>query len=174
MERIRHFIGDFLGEPWKRRFYGGLFFSAGLLAFIFLFKPGSMEGDMGVKILICPFRNLTGLPCPGCGMTRSVHLMAHGELARALSIHAFSPLFFLGVFLEIINSLTAIIRRGKPIFLWGELLNRKVVKIFIYVIVVAAVLYNFYRIWNIIHVSPTFIDAVHDSIIYRIISFFSS
>ena len=28
---------------------------------------------------LCLFRRVTGLRCPGCGMTRSVSLMAHGH-----------------------------------------------------------------------------------------------
>ncbi|WP_370289303.1 DUF2752 domain-containing protein [Nocardioides sp.] len=43
--------------------------------------------------VICPFRRLTGLPCPGCGLTRSwVHLM-HGDLPAAFAVHWFGPLF---------------------------------------------------------------------------------
>lgn len=43
--------------------------------------------------VICPFRRLTGLPCPGCGLTRSwVHLM-HGDAPAAFAVHWFGPLF---------------------------------------------------------------------------------
>jgi hypothetical protein len=35
----------------------------------------------------CLFRRLTGLPCPTCGMTRSVVLSLHGHLAAALRVN---------------------------------------------------------------------------------------
>lgn len=36
---------------------------------------------------ICPFRNMTGLPCPFCGMTRSVVCAMHGDIAGSLKYH---------------------------------------------------------------------------------------
>jgi hypothetical protein len=37
----------------------------------------------------CPFRTVTGLPCPTCGMTHAFVLLAHGDVLGAL---AWSPL----------------------------------------------------------------------------------
>ncbi len=39
----------------------------------------------------CMSRNLLGVSCPGCGMTRSVTSAAHGEFAASLRLHAFGP-----------------------------------------------------------------------------------
>ncbi len=33
---------------------------------------------------VCLFRNLFGFECPGCGMTRAIACILHGEFARAL------------------------------------------------------------------------------------------
>lgn len=35
----------------------------------------------------CLFRALTGLYCPGCGMTRMLHALVHGDLSRAASMN---------------------------------------------------------------------------------------
>jgi hypothetical protein len=42
-----------------------------------LFEPAA-DGIAGLA-WPCPFRALTGLPCPACGATRSVVLFAHGD-----------------------------------------------------------------------------------------------
>lgn len=38
---------------------------------------------------ICGFANLTGLPCPGCGMTRGLSALLHGDVVQAIR---FNPL----------------------------------------------------------------------------------
>ena len=40
----------------------------------------------------CPFHQLTGLYCPGCGALRTVHSLLNGHLAQAL---AFNPMVVL-------------------------------------------------------------------------------
>src|SRR6202012_4514090 len=39
----------------------------------------------------CAFRAETGLPCPTCGLTRSVVMSLHGEFARAWSMAPAGP-----------------------------------------------------------------------------------
>lgn len=36
----------------------------------------------------CLFRTFTGLFCPGCGITRMAHALAHGDLVRAIEMNA--------------------------------------------------------------------------------------
>ena len=39
----------------------------------------------------CVFRNATGLPCAGCGMTRGLTAMGHGRFREAWLFHPLSP-----------------------------------------------------------------------------------
>ncbi len=36
---------------------------------------------------LCPFRRITGMPCPTCGMTRGVLALGRGDLLGALSFN---------------------------------------------------------------------------------------
>ena len=41
----------------------------------------------GNPFLPCLFRMATGLYCPGCGLTRMLHALVHGDIARAASMN---------------------------------------------------------------------------------------
>lgn len=40
---------------------------------------------------ICPFKAVTGLDCPGCGLTRGVAALLRGDVVRALDHNVFLP-----------------------------------------------------------------------------------
>lgn len=45
----------------------------------------------------CAFHDLTGLDCPGCGTTRALHQLLHGNVGAALRLNAMLfPLMFVG------------------------------------------------------------------------------
>ncbi|KQS46347.1 hypothetical protein ASG38_11085 [Flavobacterium sp. Leaf359] len=43
---------------------------------------------------LCPFKMLTGFPCPGCGITKSLVYLYEGDLQKSLSYHLFGPFAF--------------------------------------------------------------------------------
>lgn len=66
--------------------------------YLFIFEPGRTG-----FFPLCPFRQLTGLQCPGCGTTRALHELVHGHFAAAFELNPLlliaSP-FLLGAFLR--------------------------------------------------------------------------
>lgn len=46
--------------------------------------------------LRCPLLTLTGIPCPGCGLTRSFVAIAQGNWSEAISYHGLGPVLFVG------------------------------------------------------------------------------
>lgn len=48
---------------------------------------------MGWRLWPCVFAEVTGLPCPGCGMTRATAAMLKGDWTAALRFHPFVPFF---------------------------------------------------------------------------------
>jgi len=43
---------------------------------------------------LCLFHRITGLECPGCGMTRAFHAITHGQMLEAIGYNLLSvPLF---------------------------------------------------------------------------------
>lgn len=61
--------------------------------------PTSVVGEGPV---LCPFRLATGLPCPGCGLTRSWVAAAHGDLSTAFADNVFGPVSLVAVALAVV------------------------------------------------------------------------
>ena len=53
----------------------------------------------GWRLWNCTFADVTGIPCPGCGLTRAGSALLRGDWQSALQFHPFSPMFvILGLF----------------------------------------------------------------------------
>jgi hypothetical protein len=52
---------------------------------------GHIETDQS----ICPFKMITGFPCPGCGITKSLVFLYEGDFVKSIYYHLFGPLIFL-------------------------------------------------------------------------------
>ena len=61
----------------------------------------------------CPSQTIFGVDCPGCGLTRSFVLMAHGDWHRALSKHRVGWLLGLAVVWQIPYRLAALLGRNR-------------------------------------------------------------
>ncbi len=57
--------------------------------YLYIFEPGKSGFFPG-----CPFRALTGFTCPGCGSTRGLHCLLHGDAVAAFE---FNPLLILSL-----------------------------------------------------------------------------
>jgi hypothetical protein len=66
----------------KGRLYGFVL-AACLFGFVYLYFSTNGSGTL------CPFRNITGIPCPSCGTTRAIRLILNGEFLSALRMNPF-------------------------------------------------------------------------------------
>ncbi|MEY2401149.1 MAG: hypothetical protein QOJ08_1260 [Ilumatobacteraceae bacterium] len=57
-------------------------------AFLATHEPGVA----GARYPGCVFHEMTGLWCPGCGLTRGTFQLLHGHVASALAYNMFTPL----------------------------------------------------------------------------------
>ena len=111
-----------LDEIVNRRLTVGLIWLMTVAAsvYIFIFEPGKTG-----FFLDCPFRVMTGFNCPGCGTTRGLHRLLHGDIVGAFQ---FNPIMFLLLpilLFVLIRHTIAVIRRMpvrgnrvSPGFIW--------------------------------------------------------
>lgn len=68
-------------------------------------KPGTDKVTMGgIELpMLCSMRRNTGIPCPGCGLTRSFVAAASGDIQGSRDWHAMGPVIFLYVLLQILR-----------------------------------------------------------------------
>jgi hypothetical protein len=73
-----------------RKIYGiiGAFITLMVPFFLILFhQDNHLETDQS----LCPLKMLTGFPCPGCGITKSLVYFYEGDLQKSLYYHILGP-----------------------------------------------------------------------------------
>ena len=96
--------------------FAGIFLTAiglGTAAVVFFFDPAT-----NAFYPVCQFHRLTGLNCPGCGMTRALYALLHGNFSAALQDNA----------LFVLTLGTLALRGGW--FLWNNFYRRSTGEIF--------------------------------------------
>lgn len=106
----------------KRKIYGiaGAFITLAI-PFVLLLQNGShhLETDQS----FCPFKMLTGFPCPGCGITKSLVYFYEGNLYKSVSYHILGPFVIAFAVLTIVVLTTELITEKEYFHKW--LYNRK-------------------------------------------------
>lgn len=78
-------------------------------AYLFFFEPGKSGFFPG-----CPFRFLTGFTCPGCGTTRALHQILHGDFHTAFALNPLLLLAIPFVLFALIRYTVIVLRGGVP------------------------------------------------------------
>lgn len=96
-----------------------------------LADTGSRQLELGGISLphVCMFRSLTKLPCPGCGLSRSIVAAMHGDVGVSLAYHRLGLLTLAYIFLQFIYRLGLIVVPAwrARFFPYGKFLDRGII-----------------------------------------------
>lgn len=116
---------------------------------------GTLESEQS----LCPFKMLTGFPCPGCGITKSLVYLYEGDLLKSINFHLFGPIvMILAVYFLIKLSLELYYK--KPFL--DKTFNKKE---WTYFFVTLLVVYHFIRI--IVFIQNNSWDSILKESIWR-------
>ncbi len=90
----------------------GLFVALAVGSWIFPHSP--LDG-----IIWCPFRRVTGVDCPGCGITRACTAFVRGNFLESLKYHWFGSVLMLGLGVAAGQNFVQIVR-GRRVNWWGS------------------------------------------------------
>ncbi len=101
-----------LGRPAPR--VRGLALRFALLSLVPVGVWAAARYDLLPHVPLCAFLLLTGRPCPGCGMTRSILDLARGDVGGSLRMHPLGVVFA-GLFLAAYaGTAIGLLRGGDP------------------------------------------------------------
>ena len=111
----------------------------GLIVLIFIYKSvNPVESNFFPK---CPFHQLTGYKCPGCGSQRSIHYLLNFEISNAFHENAMLvisiPYILLGICFDLIK-----IKNKKQLAWRKRLFGTKAILIILILIILFWILRN--------------------------------
>lgn len=97
---------------------------------------------------VCIFKQITTLPCPACGTTRSVITIANGEIAEAVMINPLGILAFLLLIISPLWVFKDVVRNESSFYIFYISIEKIIQKKYVASVFIAAILANW--VWNII------------------------
>jgi hypothetical protein len=94
----------------KRKIYGIIGATLTLMVpfFLMFFNVNNhLETDQS----LCPFKMITGFPCPGCGITKSLVYFYKGDFYKSVSYHILGPLVIVFCLIAIVVLTTELITK---------------------------------------------------------------
>ncbi|HZS45694.1 MAG TPA: DUF2752 domain-containing protein [Blastocatellia bacterium] len=73
---------------------------------------------------VCIFKNLTGLDCPGCGLTRSFCALSRGNIAKAFYFNKLGPFLYVVFVFAWLRALFTILRFDRVASACGQVIMR--------------------------------------------------
>jgi hypothetical protein len=124
-----------------------------------LFRP-----PVGEYFTVCGFKNFTGLPCPGCGLTHSFCALGKGEVADAFGFNLLGPPLFLVLVLIWIRSACVLTNRIGAVHLLDRIAGRFNVA---WTLAIGFAVYGIARIVYLVAYHPV---SFHDSPLSQLIA----
>ncbi len=118
--------------------------------------------DTGVEL--CSMKYLTGLPCPGCGLTHSFAAVSRGDFIEAFHFHFFGPFIYIALLIFIFILFTEIFLDKK----YPRLRKIFFSKSFTFTFGIILFLFFSFRIYNLV-LTGEFSKLLSNSVILKII-----
>jgi hypothetical protein len=100
-----------------------LFMLSGVfLASVIFALPYSYSGEP--YFTICGFKNFTGLPCPGCGLSHSFCALGNGSITSAFSFNLLGPPLYFTFVLVWIRSACVLLNKSRPVLMFDRMAER--------------------------------------------------
>ena len=99
----------------KSEWFTGCYLELAILSVVFFFTFFTIHTTQIPyfgNYYTCPFKDMTGLSCPGCGITRAFISIGHGHIISALKLNPLILLFFPIFFLRFTQRLQEIFFKG--------------------------------------------------------------
>lgn len=133
------------------------------LAAVFLVSV-LLRPSTGEYFTICGFKNLTGLPCPGCGLTHSFCALARGGVGEAFEFNLLGPPLYVVLILVWVRSACVLLNRESAVQAFHRITERfNFVRAFAY----AFAVYGTARIVYLLVFQPS---AFHGSALSQLIA----
>ena len=140
----------------KRKIYGIIGAIATLLI-PYILMIFNQDNHLETAQSLCPFKMLTGFPCPGCGITKSMVYFYEGDLLKSVYYHILGPFVIAFCVLTIVVLTTELITKKE--YFNGLLFNKKLA----YGLGILLFTYHFIRIVYFIK-SNSIDEIMHQSI----------